>query len=161
MSSPPVAPDVPDRTRDDRAWLRSPDRYPDVGALGYGTTPANWAVSFEHGLSEHLIHFVVAGRYEGVAGRRRIRAGPGTLVWIKPGVPFALRATGAGPLALYRLQLPSAPAEDPPLGPVVVLPGAWELRAPLDLLTGTREARRSRSDRRSPGRSRPPTPAVP
>ncbi|GAA2104622.1 hypothetical protein GCM10009801_80370 [Streptomyces albiaxialis] len=129
-----------ERGQEEDGWLRRLDRYPEVGTLAYGTVPANWRVSFDRGIPDHLLHLVVAGRYEGVAGRQRIRVGPGTLMWLKPGETFTLRAADSRPLTLYRLQLPPAPAEDPPLGPVVVLPGAWELRAPLDLLISEREA---------------------
>lgn len=115
-------------------WLDRLVQHPEVGLFLYGPTHRNWSVRIPHGLPEHLVYLVVAGACDGVAGGERVQLSPGRLMWLKPQVPFDLRASSPKPLTLYRFRLLPTAGEVAPLGPVVVLPDAWELRQPFDTL---------------------------
>jgi AraC-like DNA-binding protein len=115
-------------------WLARLLKSPEVGLYWYGSTKRNWSVRVPHGLPEHLVYFMVAGSCEGEAGDQRIELSPGSLMWLKPHVRLDLRASTPRPVTLYRFRLLPVAGEEPPLGPVVVVRDAWELRPPFDTL---------------------------
>jgi AraC-like DNA-binding protein/mannose-6-phosphate isomerase-like protein (cupin superfamily) len=121
-------------TTEHEGWLGRLVEHPDVGLFLYGPTHRNWSVHIPRGLPEHLVYLVVAGACDGVADDQRIQLSPGSLMWLKPNVPFDLQATSPRPLTLYRFRLLPVVGEVAPLGRVVVLPDAWELRQPFDTL---------------------------
>lgn len=103
-----------------------------VGTLsGYHTVEDDWRVSVPSGLSEHLIHLVVGGACTGQVGGRPIHLTPGHAMWLPPRTGFALSSPDT-PATLYRFRLSAAAADGPERG--LIIPDAWEVRAPMDSL---------------------------
>lgn len=98
--------------------------------FGYHSVDSDWRIDYPNGLTEHLIYLVVAGECVGTVGRRPVRLGPGDALWLPPRVAFGFATVGT-PMTLYRFRL-AASARDPRRA--LVVPQAWELRAPLDAL---------------------------
>lgn len=98
--------------------------------FGYHSVDSDWTVDYPAGLVEHLIYLVVAGECTGEIDNHRVRLGPGDALWLPPGLPFRFATVGV-PMTLYRFRL-TAGARDPRRA--LVVPNAWELRAPLDAL---------------------------
>lgn len=104
------------------------------GLFGHHLVAADWRIGYARGLPEHLVYFLVSGECAGEGGGRRWHLGPGGAVWIRPSVPFTMRALGRRSTAVYRFRLTPDPVADACLGPVLVLREAWELRSLMDLL---------------------------
>ncbi|MEV1170793.1 AraC family transcriptional regulator [Nonomuraea sp. NPDC049784] len=121
--------------QDRRRWLAQLAKNPDFGLFAYEPLPRPWSVDFPRGLREHLVYLVVSGSCEGTAGSEMIRLVPGSLMWLQPDVPFALRSRDdQQPISLYRFRLRPLPGVAADRNPVLVLHGAWELRATFDML---------------------------
>lgn len=123
------------RAEHDR-WLDRLLDSSEVGLFWYGRTHRNYSVNVPRGLPEHLVYFIVTGSCEGEAGGRPFQLSPGSLMWLKPQVTLNLRATTPRPVVLYRFRLLPSCDDRPPLGPVVVVQDAWELRPVFDALIG-------------------------
>lgn len=102
--------------------------------FGHHAVEPNWH-NVRAGLPEHLVYFVESGTCAGRAGDEAVRLGPGSLLWLSPGVPFDLALTQPDqPITLLRFRLRVvAPPEVPPQVPaIVVLHDAWPLRGTLE-----------------------------
>ncbi|MFF4983997.1 helix-turn-helix domain-containing protein [Streptomyces sp. NPDC001046] len=95
---------------------------------------AGWSLECPAGLPEHLVQFVVAGACTVSAEGEHRRLTAGSVLWIRPGAPFALRGAGHRPTTVHRFRLTGDPAADAPLGPALCLEDAWDLRTPFDAL---------------------------
>ena len=101
----------------------------------FGRTPCqgDWEIR-PRVLREHLFYFLVAGRYVGVAGRRRVAMSPGSLLWLPPGMPhrFGLDR-GADCPTLYHLRLRVSVGGEPiaPMRGPLVLARADPLAGPF------------------------------
>ncbi|NGN62539.1 AraC family transcriptional regulator [Streptomyces sp. A7024] len=137
------------------AWLERLAQGADFGLFAYEPVVRPWSVVFPRGLPEHLVYLVVTGSCEGTAGEERIRLDPGSLMWLRPGVPFDLRAADPRqPITVYRFRL-NRLQDEAATGPgdpdaVLVLPDAWELRATFDMLIAELAASAPYRDQRLP-----------
>ncbi len=81
-----------------------PDTDLRVTLFGRTRVQATWTIA-ERRLEEHLMYFVMSGGYVGRAGRSRLRQGPGSLLWVPPGVEHAFSlAPGQALPTLYHLR---------------------------------------------------------
>lgn len=107
---------------------------PDLPLYGYHVVDPGWRIDFNRGLTEHLTYLVITGSCEGHIDGESVRAEPGTAIWIKPGVAFALRLAGSTLMTLYRFRLAALGPADEILRPALILHDAWELRPTFDAL---------------------------
>lgn len=131
----------PAETLDERAvnrWLDRIEREPVLvhapELSGLHTLESGWRLERPRGVPEHLVHFVVSGGCTVTAGRNTWRLGAGSLVWIRPRTPIALRADHQQTV-VHRFLLSGEPATDACLGPAMWVERAWELRNTFELLT--------------------------
>ncbi|MFJ7063067.1 helix-turn-helix domain-containing protein [Streptomyces microflavus] len=93
-----------------------------------------WRLERPHGMPHHLVHFVVSGGCTVTAGSDSWRLTAGSLVWIRPRTPIALRADAHQQTAVHRFLLSGDTAADACLGPAMCVEGAWDLRSTFELL---------------------------
>jgi len=139
-----------------RSWLdrlRAPDTPIGVPLYAHHTVSPDWD-SKRPGIPEHLVYLVVQHACEANLGDRSVRLDAGSLMWLRPGVPFRFRLLQASrPIELCRFRLVVGGAAQktaamPIEEPYTIWRKAWEVRPLFETLLTELHTRRAYRDER-------------
>jgi AraC-like DNA-binding protein len=104
------------------------------GLFGHHALEAGWRLDFPAGIADHVLYFVVTGNCTVVDEWDERGLDAGSMVWIRPNVPFSMTTPDDRQTVVYRFRLAADPDTDGCLAPKEFIRDIWEVRGIFDAL---------------------------